>query len=98
MFSLPFTNPIFVPTQVMENMLTRLLSARHAKGKTLLLSEKELAHAILSSAKKARLAKTANAFLFQGIVIQAFLVLKDSSAQEVHASDHINKLTNVMTT
>jgi hypothetical protein len=52
-----------------------------------LLSEKELAHAILSSAKKARLAKTANAVLFQGIVMKALLVLKDSFAQKTDASD-----------
>jgi hypothetical protein len=65
---------------------------------TLLLSEKEPVHAISSGAKKARLAKTPNVILFQGIVMKALLALKDSFAQKTHVSGHINKLTNVMTT
>ena len=82
----------------MENMLARLMIVKHVKGKTLLPSEKEPVHAISSSAKKARLVKTANAILFQGTVMQALLALKDSSAQKTHVSDHFNKLINVMKT
>ncbi len=60
MFSLPFSDPNFVLSQEKENMLARLMSARLAREKKLLPSEKEPAHANSSSADWVRFVETAN--------------------------------------
>ena len=58
-------------------MLTRLLSARRVKEKTLWVSQKEIVHAILSSVKKVRTVQTANASLLKDIATKMPFAKKD---------------------